>query len=730
MPVKSIQVKSPIIRNLSGGLNIRESVTDLGDNEGYQASNAVYFTAGSLVRRGGWKKLIANSPTTNKLLGIYQATFNLSNALTYYLVITDGTDIWYSSNPTAATVTWNKITGSLTLDNSQPYRFLMLKNILIGYNGKAVFQWSGSANAAAMPAGYASLVIQHLTYTSICQNTGAVTVAYYTGGTAGQETVAVVSTGITITIQSGVSTAQQIQTAFNNSAAAMALASVTVSGTGSNAQTGPVAESATYTLACPLSRAGIIWSNYVCWGGGTQGGTYYPNRLFFSDLAQPTSYPQANFIDIPSPDDGDPIVGFGILFGNLFIFKRFSLYILQGALPDNTILSKMNASVGCIDPNSILQLDNLIYFVSDKGLYEANLFNVRQACYKVEPRYTVAVPQSSAANPISIAHYKPKGQLFVSINAQHGYKTSPPAQNDRIMCHDYFNADANGDPTVSEFVVGYTVYGLQTVKPSNPTGPSLMDQYFYPGTPSQDPTVMASFYDQWVYVFSDGILPNGGPPDSVAWLSSPTYPPADFLSKFYDFGDPDMIKQARWLWATGQSYNNIAMEGMVVYSDSPTAESFVDYYTIPLTLQAPNGNLYNLTVDNDGAIDLVLTTDGTFVTTIVLQDANKKAWNFGVDNDGALDVTASTASTTNAPIIAALNGTQYELGVTTNGVATTAKAFTYSFPSITPGQRNAIGPLVNSLISNTYGKYMQFYITQIGILTQVSFDMLMKGRRN
>lgn len=60
-------------------------------------------------------------------------------------------------------------------------------------------------------------------------------------GLAGAEVVTVVGDAITVRLQSGVSTATQVKAAVDASSAAMALVSVSISGTGSNAQTSPVA---------------------------------------------------------------------------------------------------------------------------------------------------------------------------------------------------------------------------------------------------------------------------------------------------------------------------------------------------------------------------------------------------------------------------------------------------------------------------------------------------------
>lgn len=85
----------------------------------------------------------------------------------------------------------------------------------------------------------AKIVVQDLTYTAVSPGPDGnfVSIRYTGGGTAGSEVVTVVGTSISIQIQSGVSTATQIKTRFDLSAPALALATVAISGTGSNAQT-------------------------------------------------------------------------------------------------------------------------------------------------------------------------------------------------------------------------------------------------------------------------------------------------------------------------------------------------------------------------------------------------------------------------------------------------------------------------------------------------------------
>lgn len=84
----------------------------------------------------------------------------------------------------------------------------------------------------------ATLVEQDLTYTADSPGTSGddITIAYVDGASAGGETVAVSGLDIEVTIQDGVSDADQIKAAVDGDADASALVSVAVSGTGTNAQ--------------------------------------------------------------------------------------------------------------------------------------------------------------------------------------------------------------------------------------------------------------------------------------------------------------------------------------------------------------------------------------------------------------------------------------------------------------------------------------------------------------
>ena len=134
-------------------------------------------------------------------------------------------------------------TGTLT---AQRFTRLFHVQLPTSFLHTAAPTFSGRAATLAytVPASTAATaVIQDLTYTAVATNQSGnlVNIAYTTGGTAGSEVVTVIGNAISIQIETAVSTATQVKAAFDGSAAALALATVAISGTGSTAQTAPVA---------------------------------------------------------------------------------------------------------------------------------------------------------------------------------------------------------------------------------------------------------------------------------------------------------------------------------------------------------------------------------------------------------------------------------------------------------------------------------------------------------
>ncbi len=197
----------------------------------------------------------------------------------------------------------------------------------------------------------------------------------------------------------------------------------------------------------PIGAFSIVYGNYLVISGVAAS----PNAIYFCAAGDPTTWPAINVILIPSAYDGDPITGLAILYGNLIVFKRHSIYIVQGTVLEGStaVVSGTNAAVGCVSPYSVVSIENLVYFVSDKGLYALNLSNEKQICYKVQPRYDSAVLNqliSGNRNRIQAINYRLRNEVWELADCT----AAGQDQHDRTLAHNYVTIDANGDPAVTE----------------------------------------------------------------------------------------------------------------------------------------------------------------------------------------------------------------------------------------------------------------------------------------
>jgi hypothetical protein len=68
----------------------------------------------------------------------------------------------------------------------------------------------------------------------------------------------------------------------------------------------------------------------------------------------------------------DPVMGFGRITGAMIIFRRSSVYVLKGTTTANYQITKVSGDIGCLDPRSIVESDEGVYFMSLQGLMLTN----------------------------------------------------------------------------------------------------------------------------------------------------------------------------------------------------------------------------------------------------------------------------------------------------------------------------------------------------------------------
>lgn len=164
--------------------------------------------------------------------------------------------------------------------------------------------------------------------------------------------------------------------------------------------------------------------------GGSEPGTttpVYTTRLFWSgDLGDGTaalgdavttwqSGGVTNRIQLEGTAN-DYGVGLGLLNGRLVILRRQSLYMMTGSSPDTFAVRKI-ASVGCVDPGSILEWDDGIYFMSDTGLMFFDGASVNPIGDPISGEITAASWQGATVSELSIARISAQHFLMAATGA-------------------------------------------------------------------------------------------------------------------------------------------------------------------------------------------------------------------------------------------------------------------------------------------------------------------------
>jgi hypothetical protein len=148
--------------------------------------------------------------------------------------------------------------------------------------------------------------------------------------------------------------------------------------------------------AMPRAEKCIVHKNrlYICPG---ETATTTESRLSFSQAADFTTWPGANFIDV-QPGDGDTLNNVAVYQDNLLLFKGESTHVLAYDLdPTDAILREINPVVGSTGEFGIAQYENAVYCLHRNRVYEINNFNFTLLTLKVPPVFDNSLPTGTTA---------------------------------------------------------------------------------------------------------------------------------------------------------------------------------------------------------------------------------------------------------------------------------------------------------------------------------------------
>ncbi|HEY9259033.1 hypothetical protein [Chitinophaga sp.] len=156
----------------------------------------------------------------------------------------------------------------------------------------------------------------------------------------------------------------------------------------------------TAIASMPSGYASAIYKDRL-WIGGRQS-IANDSRLYFSAVADFTSWPGTNFFDI-NPGDGDAVNDLVIYQDNIVIFKNTATYVLSyDTGPAQAVLNIINNDIGASGRNCVDVYENSVFILKYNQVYEMSNYDFVRVSVKLPFEYDSAVaivpPGTGASN--------------------------------------------------------------------------------------------------------------------------------------------------------------------------------------------------------------------------------------------------------------------------------------------------------------------------------------------
>lgn len=163
------------------------------------------------------------------------------------------------------------------------------------------------------------------------------------------------------------------------------------SGTGGysyNLGTGTV----TAIASMPKGNAAVVYKDTLYIGGGN---STNKSRLYFSTVADFTSWPGSNFFDI-NPGDGDTLQDFLLYQDNLLLAKDNATYVLAyDTSPAQAVLKNINTSIGVKGPHCLVAYENSVFFLQYSVVYEMINYDFTRISTKIPFELDTTIEKTS-----------------------------------------------------------------------------------------------------------------------------------------------------------------------------------------------------------------------------------------------------------------------------------------------------------------------------------------------
>lgn len=156
----------------------------------------------------------------------------------------------------------------------------------------------------------------------------------------------------------------------------------------------------------------VVWKNRWWAKSGTVG-----NRLFFTELFQPQSWPTLFYIDIPF-ERGDEITALVAQGDTLLVFGQSRVFLIIGNTSlDFEVKPSAGAQAGALGPRAVVLIENGVVHASAEGVFIFDGATDKLLSYDIEPgwRDLVRATASSSLELVDVVYHFPYKELRVSV---------------------------------------------------------------------------------------------------------------------------------------------------------------------------------------------------------------------------------------------------------------------------------------------------------------------------
>lgn len=327
-------------------------------------------------------------------------------------------------------------TGTTTNLTGQHVRYILAYQDAAGYlSGPAV---TGAINMATITQPDANADVTVLScvpgvYDGSLQN--ALVIRAISGSTIASNVsnVASPTVGHVYLVESGTATYESVVYRAGETFKVTAITTITVSGSVLN-----LSQVTWYRIGnLEDGDAGVFFDNGLSNGEAINPRRFLPyvetmeSGLRWSEPYQPNWVKQGSYMEVRA-GDGDQITGIAQLYGNLVVMKERSMHRLAVQAQGTPIsrVDEISNNIGCIAPNTLVNINNELYFLSWSGFYKYNnnVLEKADGAFGEELMIRLRHAQGGVRNPAirdaSCAYNSVYRELYLNIPI---YTTASPA---------------------------------------------------------------------------------------------------------------------------------------------------------------------------------------------------------------------------------------------------------------------------------------------------------------